>query len=293
MAQLFQDPLTAILSAIDSQNNVSLVQSQYSFGNPTPWSDPTGQTNTQMVITVTDVTSPYTGSVTVSYSRLALGSLATMLPLPLKMNGVTTILQLLALMNATYGLNFKTDGTDIADGPLTIAGDGSGSIVLTAQPNSLGWIGSVTIPFVAGNYNLATVVTNTALSGILYPDQTVNPTMPFGEFYSYWRDFSSQEAALDVLATSTTDMTALASALTAVTGNTWQPVNADRYSLGGATILYNGPTNAAPTWNAGQSSCNPAFSNVLIVQLNPTTSLGYSGYLIIHYNLPNSDGINS
>lgn len=287
---LFQDPLTAILNAIDSQNGVTLIEDQYIFGTPTPYADPTGVTNTQMLITVNDVESPYTGSTTVYYTRLNLAVLANQLVLPLKINGLTTIGQVVAALNTYFGLNFKTDGSDIADGPLTVAEDGSGTVTLTAEAGSLGWVGTVNLPFVLGNFDLATAVTSTTLAGLLYPDQVTTPQMPFGEFYSYPRDFTAQQTDLAAMSTATTDMTTLAADLTANTGNPWSATAAARYSVFGATIIYNGTVADCPGWNNGMSTPNPSFENVMVVQLNPANSLGYSGYLVLHYGQA-SDGI--
>ena len=287
---LFQDPLTAILNAIDTQNGVSLIEDQYIFGNPTPYSDPQGALNTQMLITVNDVESPYTGSTTVYYNRLNLAVLATQLVLPLKINGLTTINQVVNAMNSFFGLGMATDGSDIVDGPLTVAEDGSGTVSLVANANSLGWIGSCELPFILGNFNLATSVTSTTLNGLLYPDETVTPVMPFGEFYSYWRDFTAQETDLASMSTSTTDMTLLATDLTENTGNAWSATSATRYSVQGATIIYNGTVADCPGWNNGASTPNPAYENVMVVQLNPSFSLGYAGYLVLHYGAA-ADGI--
>jgi hypothetical protein len=284
---LFQDPLTAILGAIDSQNNISLVPDQYTFSNPTPFADPSGKTNTQMTITTNSVQSPYTGSVTVSYTRLDLATLATLLPLPLKFNGLSTVMDVVNAINKFFGTNFVA--ADIVDGPLTVGSDGSGNVTLTAQANSLGWIGTVTLPFIAGNYDLAVVIKQPVLPGLMYPER--DETKPFGECYSYWRNFSAQSAQLQALVTSPLDTTTLASILATNTGSAWVDNAAARYSVQNATLVYSGPTSGAPLDSSGNPTVNPYYADVLIVQLDPTASLGYSGKLIMHYSPPGSDGI--
>lgn len=278
---LFPDPLSAILGAIDSQNNVNLIASQYSFSNPTPYSDPTGQTNTQITLTANSADCPYTGSVTVSYNRLNLADLATMLPTPLKFHGLSRALDVAAAMNQFYGLNFN-GANDIQDNQISINPDGSGLVNLIAQPNSLGWYGSVQLSFIAGNFDLAASISQPVLPGLMYPAR--DESKAFAEMYSYWRDFSSQTAPLQLLNTSTTDFTQLASVLQQITGNSWQPTGTSRYSLQNAVVLYNGRTT-------GRTDCNTAYYDVAIVQLDPTANLGYSGNLILHYSPPGSDMI--
>jgi hypothetical protein len=284
MAQtLYPAPLTAILSAIAAQNKgVTLVPSQYTFGNPVVYQDPQGIENTSLLITVNDVSAPYQGAQTVYYRRLNLADLAILLPQPIYGHGWTTVADFWAVLNANFGLNFVPG--DLNDSTaLVIGSDGSGSVTLTAQPNSLGWIGSVTLPFQAGNYDLATVATGTTLSGLLYPNTDAGK--PFGELYSYFRDMTPYQAHLQNYTTSSNDLTQLALDLKALTGNNWTNVAAAQYSLQGASVVYNGlVSDFVPL---GDSLCtpNPAYQYVLIVKLNNSYSLGYSGYMFLHYGL--------
>ena len=283
---LFPDPLTSILAAITAQNpGVSLIASQYTFGNPTPYTDPNGQTNTSMTITTNTPDSPYTGSVTVTYFRWQLQDLLKQLPLPLKFNGLTTALAMAQKMNDYFGTNFTA--ADIDDGPVTVAGDGSGTLTLTAQANSLGWVGTVDLPFVLGNFDLGTVITTTALPGLMYPER--DETKPYAEAYSYWRDFSPQESLLVNHTTADTDLTDIATALTQNAGSaqvTWVTTGQTRYSLAGASITYNGTTAAYPTNSDGSARVNTGYTNVMTVLLDPVQNLGYTGTLFLHYNVP-------
>jgi hypothetical protein len=284
MAQtLYPAPLTAILSAIAAQNKgVTLVPSQYIFGNPVVYQDPQGIENTSLLITVNDVNAPYQGAQTVYYRRLNLADLAILLPQPIFGNGWTTVADFWAVLNANFGLNFVAG--DLNDStPLVIGPDGSGSVTLTAQPNSLGWIGSVTLPFQAGNYDLGTVATGTTLAGLLYPNTDAGK--PFGELYSYFRDMTPYQAHLQNYTTASNDLTQLTLDLKALTGNNWTNTAAAQYSLQGASVVYNGlVSDFVPL---GDSICtpNPAYQYVLIVKLNNSYSLGYSGYMFLHYGL--------
>jgi hypothetical protein len=135
-------------------------------------------------------------------------------------------------------------------------------------------------------------LTTIALPGLLYPDQTVVPTMPFGDAYSYWRDFSAQTDDLSAMSSTNFNLATLAADLAANTGDAWTSTAASRFSVEGATFLYNGTTAACPGWNNGPSTPNLAYTNVLLVQLNPTYSLGYSGVLVLHYGDANANFAN-
>lgn len=280
MAQLFPAPLDAILAAIKAQNGVDLVRAQYLFSNPIAVANPNGN-NTEITVTANSPESPYTGSVTVNYRRLDLANLATLLPLPLKFSGITTVAQAATALNAMFGLNFVM-ADDLVAGDLNVAVDGSGTLTLTAKANSLGWIGTVDLPFVLGNLPLATIITQPSLPGLLYPNRDVSK--PFGEMYSYWRDFTAQSTALAGITTSAPDLAALAALLQQNTTHAWTAAASGRYSVKDAVVTYNGDT-------AGRTDCNTAYLKVCIVTLDPTASLGYSGQLFLHYTPPGSDGI--
>jgi hypothetical protein len=290
---LYPAPLTAILGAIAAQNKgVTLDPSLYTFGAPTPYADPQGATNTSMLITVAEVTAPYQGSQTVYYKRLNLSDLAQLLPMPIQCNGIATVADFWALLNANFGLNFVAG--DLNDSTaVTVGSDGSGSVTLIAQANSLGWIGQVTMTFIAGNYNLANVVTGTALAGLMYPNQDL--TKPFGELYSYWRDMTAWQTDLQKIQVGQTDLTTLTNDLKACTGDAWTNTAAARYSLQGASVVYNGTTKAfVPIAGTVMTPNVNGYTYVLVVQLSATSSLQYGGYLFLHYGaidqFANTDG---
>jgi Concanavalin A-like lectin/glucanases superfamily len=277
---LYPAPLTAILGAIAALNKgVTLDPSLYTFGAPTPFADPQGVTNTSMLITVAEVTAPYQGSQTVYYTRLNLSDLTTLLPQPIAANGLTKVSDFWAILNANFGLNFVAGDLNDNDS-ITVNPDGSGSVTLIAQANSQGWIGTVTMSFVAGNFDLATTVGTTALPGFMYPNQDL--TKPFGELYSYWRDMSAYQSDLQNINTSTSDLTTLTADLKAVTGDPWVNTAASRFSLQGAAIVYNGPVVDFVPIAGTVMTPNTNYVYVLVVQLG-SGSLGYGGYLFLHY----------
>ncbi|BDD79842.1 hypothetical protein [Burkholderia phage FLC9] len=283
--------MTAILGAIATQNKgVTLDPSLYTFGAPTPFADPQGVTNTSMLITVAEVTAPYQGAQTVYYTRLQLSDLAALLPQPIQANGLSKVSDFWPILNANFGLNFVPGDLNDND-PITVGSDGSGSVTLIAQSGSLGWIGQVTMSFVAGNYDLATVMTGTALNGLMYPNQDL--TKPFGELYSYWRDMTAWQNDLLQINTSTSDLSTLTADLKACTGDNWINTAAGRFSLQGAAVVYNGPVVAFTPIAGTVMTPNTNYTYVLVIQLG-SGSLGYGGYLFLHYGAidpyANSDG---
>ena len=269
---LYKDPLDAVFAAIQAQNGVALVRDEYTLSTPTVYEDdPTGVLNTQIVVTAATPRSPYEGSVAVQYTRLNLADLAHLLPQPIRANGITTIANVITALNTNHGMNFQA--SDLVQGPVTGLVDGAGDITLTAEANSYGWIGEVTLSFVKGSIDIATATTVKNLPGLMYPAR--DESKPYGELYSYWRDFTPQTTALDAITLETTDFTTLAAALTAVTGNAWSANVAGRYSLLGATI-------AAVGLTADNPLTNPDYLKAVVVTLGEG-SLGYSGQLILHY----------
>lgn len=274
---LYKQPLVAIFEALSSQNNLALVQSEYTIGVPTPYIDPEGVLNTELVITA-GVTSPYEGAATVRYTRNDLAALDMLLPQPIRAHDITSVADVIAVLNKQFGLNLQTE--DLVAGAVNSLTNDNGDITLTAQANSLGWIGSVTLSFAKGGYDIDTTMTVKNLDGLLYPSR--DETKAYAEMYSYWRDFSAQTDKLEPYVVGSSDFTDLAAALTAVTGDAWQTSGAHRYSLAGATVVYNGTT--APRMDANQQ-----YNAVLVVQLS-TSNLGYSGKLYCHYGAPD-DGV--
>ena len=284
MAQtLYPAPLTAILAAIAAQNKgVTLNPAQYTFGAPTPYADPAGVENTSMLITVSDVTAPYQGAQTVYYKRLNLADLTTLLPQPILGNGWATVADFWAVLNANFGLNFVAGDLNDTDA-LVINGDGTGSVTLKAQAASRGWIGQVTLSFAIGNYDISQAIANTALPGLLWPNTDFSK--PFGELYSYFRDMTPYQSDMQQYTTASNNLSQLATNLAALTGNPWIVTAASRYSLQGATVQYNGLVKNFVALSDSICTPNPGYQYVLVVKLNPSYSLGYSGYLFLHYGL--------
>lgn len=275
---LYKDPVSAIFAAIQAQNSLVLVPGEYTFGQPVAIPAPTGDYNTEIELTATSPASPYEGAVTIQYRRLDLADLATFLPQPIRAHGIATMADVANVLNANFGFAFVS--SDLVAGPVNSLTNDYGDITITAAANSKFVIGSVTLSFAKGGIDIDTVMQQKQLPGLIYP--APDETKSYGQTYSYWRDFTAHEAALSAITVGASDLTTVASALTAVTTHNWVTNANARYSLLGASVIYNGLA-------AGRTDANQSYQNVLIIALG-AGSLGYSGRLVMHYGLI-SDGI--
>jgi hypothetical protein len=274
---LYEMPLEAILKAIKTQNNVTLVEAEYLYADPVVI--PTGASgeNTSMTITAKDVQSTYDGSVPILYKRLDLADLGTLIDTSIKGYNLTTILDVANRLNKLYGLNFTAD--DFTDGPTGLV-DGVGTITLTAKTTSRYWIGSVDITVAQGQRPLEAFLTVTSLPGLNYPAPSIDK--PYAAAYSYWQNFSASAVALETVLVGVDQIDVVRDVLTAITKNVWSSTAAGRYSVMGATVTYAGVTT-------GRTDVNTDYEKVIIVQLNETNSVGLSGSLYLHYNPPAVD----
>lgn len=272
---LYPLPIPAILDNIEELNtDVVLDQADYNFSAPVAVAPDGTGTNTTMNISAKGVSSAFAGDVTVRHIRLNLADLITLVGDTIETNGITSTMVLANQLNVIYGTRFTTD--DIVDTPVALV-NGAGQVLLEAKPTSHGWIGQVTFNIVPGRYDLSKVVTSTTLNGLNYPDPYENK--PFGNSYSYWRDFSAQHALLDALHTGESgDLVNVKDVLVAITGDGWVTTGNSRYSLDGAEILFVGDTVDYP-------EMNQKYARGVVVKLG-TACLGLSGRMFLQYNLP-------
>jgi hypothetical protein len=271
---LYKEPLDAILESIKTLNSgVSLGRDEYNFGAPVSIPKEASGVNTSMTITSPGVSSPYAGEVTVKHIRLNLADLLILVPSEVAVSNIATTLAFAQALNKIYGLLFTAD--DIVNEPVTLPG-GTGTITLTALATSRAWVGSVTFNVIPGRQLLSDVITNTRLDGLDYPDPY--EAKPFGNAYSYWRNYSAKWQELDVILASNPDFTSLKDVLVYITGDAWVTTGSSRYSLQDSEVLYVGPTS-------GYEETNQNYGKVVVVKLG-AACLGLSGRMFLHYNLP-------
>lgn len=272
---LYKDPVTTLLGVIAQNNGIQLSPEDYDFSAPEV--NDTGvnpNQNTHVTISANNNVAPYQGSIQIFYNRLDLGDLPKLVNLTLQAPEFTNSHDILPYLNDRFGLNLEPGDVMLVE---AVDMETYKTVTLTAQPTSLGWIGTVNLSVRQGDIPLENYLVNTALPGFQYP--TPYATLPFAQFYSYWRDFSEHVEYLKTLEAGQAIPPELATILTSVTGDTWTHTGYSQYSLGGATLKYAGST-------ADNGLFNDNYDYGIIVGLNHNDAHGISGDLIIHFSDP-------
>jgi hypothetical protein len=289
---IYKEPLPQIVESINRLNGLNIVVDQYIFGVPEaidPLALPEDlslaqlaideKVNTSMLISAKDQYSLYQGEVTVYYHRMDLSELARQTPLLADVIEVNTTMDVVAALNKKYGLILTSD--DIQPRDLTTEEkdlDNPINVLLEAMPNSVGWVGSVSVGMRRGGYKLGDFLTDITVSAFNYP--ATYSSKPFAAVYSYWRDFSTQYSQLITVQPGVDQIEAVRQALSAITGNAWTMTPNQRYSMAGATVIAVGECADHP------DDYNIQYDRFVRVTLDPVKCLGYIGDLYFHFNAP-------
>lgn len=288
----FQLPsLTDLLNAINAANSTAFLATDLSFSLPKvvsgTWQGLSSDRNT--AVKVTAASAGYQGSQVILYNRLDLAQLANLPGVTdLAVNNPQTTWDILPQLAYYLGIQFVQG--DLQNLPITLNGDGTGQVQLAANPNSLGWQGSVMLNVVAGGVPLDAAASTTQLPGINYPvpDASAPPaTAVYGPAYLYPYDFTSWQSTFLTYAPGAMTQTQLDAVLAAIQAvdvgagkALWVDTGANTtWNLTGATILSNGLNDAV------NNPTNPAYKYAMAIQLaaGQTTP---SGTLYLHYNDP-------
>lgn len=287
----FQYPsLTDLVMAINAANGTSFLLTDLSFSNPKvvsgTWQGISSDRNS--AIRATAAAPAYQGNVVVLYNRLDLSQLANMPSIKLAAYQPAQTWDLLPAIAYFMGIKFVQG--DLLNQAITLNGDGSGTAVLTADPNSIGWTGTVSIPFIAGGQGIDQAIATATLGGLNYPvaDATASPsTAIYGPAYMYPYDFTAYTSTFLTYSSGTPTQTQLDYILAAIKAldigagaAAWVDTGANTsYNLAGATIGYNGLNNAntMPT--------NPNYKYVMRIDLAAGVTVP-AGSLYLHYNDP-------
>jgi hypothetical protein len=292
----FQWPsATALLAEINTANSTTLQSTDVSFSNPQVisggmWQGVASDRNTAVRVTGSGVN--YQGNTVIQYNRKDISQLANLPSLQMAVYNINTVWDLIQYFAYWTGIKFAQ--SDLINDPVTSLTNGAGPITVRADPNSLGWINSVTINVTQGGLGLDNAVQTTALAGLNYPvaDASAPPTTAtYGPVYTYPYDFSAntptyltwqpgvitaQQAATLVSALQAVDVGAGAALWNSVASGS---AGYTAWNLTGATIVSNGLNNAntMPT--------NPAFKYVMVLQLGAQNTVP-NGLLYLQYNDP-------
>lgn len=290
----FQYPsLNDLVRAINAANGTSFLTTDLSFSNPKvvagTWQGNNSDRNT--AIKAVAAAPAYQGSQVVLYNRLDLAQLANFPGWKLKLNNPAQTYDALPQLKYYFGIAFAQ--ADLQNLSVTVGGDGSGTLNLVADPNSLGWQGSVALPFTLGGAPLDVAAATTQLPGLNYPvsdPPSVPGTSVYGPAYLYPYDFTNYTPTIinytpGVLTTTQADF--LVASLKAIDIGTGAAIWNDTttggtfttWNLTGATIVSNGLNDPV------NNPTNPAYKYVMVLQLRSDVTIP-TGLLYLHYNDP-------
>jgi len=157
----------AVLNTLNVANQVEvpLTFSDVEFGIPLPDGGTRG--NTAILVTPLPNGRLAGPAWTYYYGRLQMETYLE-LPEPLKLDGQTTIADLLPLINAAKGLNLVIADLANPDEALPVLDVDVAEVTLRAAAGSYGWLGQVKIQIELSVLPLSMVMANTVLSGLTY-----------------------------------------------------------------------------------------------------------------------------
>ncbi len=280
----------SLLTFINATNTLTgadlLTEANLDFSLPKvvigSWRDRVTLKNTAIRLTAKE-SAPYEGSRVILYDRLNLASLVNIGGFKVAgLNPVSTY-DLFDSIAFYTGIKFLEE--DLEDLPVIYGQDGKGTVVLSAKPDSVGWVGNLSVQMVAGGVSLPASILVANLPGLNYPAPAPGIDI-MGSVYLYGYDFTPYVSTLlDITEGTLTPehATALVNALQAVDVSSGKLAWNDNpgsgsWSLAGATITYNG-------LNSSDFPTNPNYKYVLALQLRVDVTIP-TGVLYLHYNDP-------
>lgn len=144
----YQNPKTSLVGYVSSLAAITIPEADVTFTNVKPASAEEitkhGR-NSRCVINFVPTSTVASGSSYLWFDRLDLAILAKMVLVPRSADLGNSVYDLLADIKAMTAIPFTSD--DLVETFVTDLGNGKFNLVLTAKPTSIGWIGTVNIPF--------------------------------------------------------------------------------------------------------------------------------------------------
>ena len=282
---LFMKAEDALLASINAKNSISIKPDQLIWGPGQNVNDVSPKPNTtkNSSVLLRSNTPNYTGTVRINYDRLDFGTVFSASPLntlaKLRAYRPSTIHDLIEPLNDYYGLQLTK--ADIVDGNLNLV-EGTGTAVIKAAPDSLGWIGQFTVTVTPGDAKLSKWILDTDLEGVAYPSgQTLKGQ---AEVYSYRYDASDYWPMLSEIVVTDPEGVdvpqVIIDMMIELTTHGWQKETPGPYSLLGAKVMYAGANDLnRPT--------NDRYANVIEIKVSDDCA-NLHGMLRFHYDGSNS-----
>ncbi|ANZ48447.1 virion structural protein [Erwinia phage vB_EamM_Caitlin] len=285
---IYQPSKDVLLAAVNSQNSLSVKMTDIVWSAPKDIrgteKETTTQRNTMVKITADGVTgSTWSGKKNLYYNRMKVEDLAIILGDTLAIGPSNAKLHTaLVGLNQRYG--FALEEGDWLDADIEWNGDKTaGTVKVTADPESIGWIGQYTFKVVKGDESLVSSVTTSVLTGLKYPNgqmgsETVSAII--APVYSYPYNFTKYRDALLAFTPgvlSGQPLTDMVNLLKDITGTAWVATTAASYGLAGAEVVSVGLNDpvAMPT--------NAKYKYALALKL-PATCTSIVGTLYLQFN---------
>lgn len=287
---IFIDPKQSLMDYVNAANGTTrFTVNNVLFSNPAPiagtWREGTTLKNTYLKATAAP-TADFKGKTILVYDRLNLGDFSHFRATrQLPCYQVDSVHDILSNILYYYAIKLTTD--DVEDDPITLDGQGKGTVTVRAKTTSLKWLGSLTFDIVPGGALVTQYLQATTLNGLNYP-VTDETTQTSALVYCYGLDFTGFRDAFltieDEQVITPADALKVVDALKAVDKGTaaalWTGVDATAtlWNIFGATVVYNGLNSLA-------YSSNPAYKYILVLELAGTVTKP-TGRFILHYNDP-------
>lgn len=287
---IFIDPKQSLMDYVNAANATTrFTVNNVLFSVPAPvagtWREGTTTKNTYVKATAAP-TADFKGKTILVYNRLQLGDFAKFRPTrPLPCYQVSKVHDILSNILYYYAIRLTTD--DVENDPITLDGQGKGTVTVRAKAGSLKWLGSVTFDIVPGGALVDNYLQTKILNGLNYP-VTDETTQTSALVYCYGLDFTAyrdQFLPIDDEQTITPAAALIvANALKAIDKGTanalWTGVDAAAtlWNIFGAKVVFNGLNSLA-------YSSNPAYKYILVLELANTVTKP-TGRFILHYNDP-------
>lgn len=287
---IFIDPKQSLVDYINSANATTrFTTANVLFSVPAPvagtWREGTTTKNTFVKATAAP-TADFKGKTVLVYDRLTMSDFSHFRPTrPLPCYQVDSVHDILSNILYYYAIKLTTD--DVEDDPITLDGEGKGTVTIRAKTTSLKWLGSLTFDIVPGGALVDTYVQVTKLNGLNYP-VTDETTQTSALVYCYGIDFTAFRDVFlpieDEQTITPADALKVVDALKALDKGTaaalWTGVDATAtlWNIFGAKVVYNGLNSLA-------YSSNSAYKYILVLELANTVTKP-TGRFILHYNDP-------
>lgn len=165
-----------LLDLVNDDNKSTFTFEQVSFGPPVVVSMNQDERNTSCVVTA-DPTSPWYGSTPIYYERLFFERMFVDQDVEASSDEVQNDAQLLAALNAEFGLEMQPTDVTIT-GTYPRPGH-KGEVTVTAKPGSYVYLGEFIVTFVGNKIQLIDYITHKVLDGLNYiPGPPVFVTKP-------------------------------------------------------------------------------------------------------------------